>query len=196
MRRMLGFASSLALAGLLGFATMAQEAIRGHLVDVKVSRPADAAQPPTKLPDPPIPVQQAVDIGLGQCAPILRSMSREALASPYDVQSGWSRSDPTHHIFQSVAALRNPANNPPDGLAALIAAPVSSSGCDGVVVQVFPLAGDCPSAQKVMLQTGKVSTPMLGTRIMLDGQGHRVILLPAFANTCIAISIDTRFGSD
>ncbi len=152
--------------------------------------------PPSSLPDPAIPVRQAQDIGLGQCASVLGTMSRDALTSPYDIQSGWSRSDPTRHVFQSVAALRTPTNNPPDGLAALIAAPVSSGGCDGVLVQVFPLAGSCQSAQKVMLQTGKLLAPMLGTRIMLDARGHRVILLPAFANTCIAISVDTRFGDD
>ena len=149
--------------------------------------------PPFILPDPPTPVRQAQDVGLGQCAPVLDLMSRQALTGPYDVQSAWSAGDPSHHVFQSIAALRNPANTPPDGFAALIAAPAEGR-CDGVVVQVFPLAGDCQSAQNVMLQTGKQLGPMLGTRLMLDAKGNRIILVPGFANTCIAISVDTRFG--
>ena len=45
-----------------------------------------------------------------------------------------------------------------------------------------------------MLTTGHLIAPMMNTRIMLDGQGKRVILLPGYANTCIAISVDSHFG--
>ena len=62
-------------------------------------------------------------------------------------------------------------------------------------MQVFPLAGDCPSAQKAMLKDGRLLAPMLNTRLMLDARGNRVILLPGYRNTCIAVSVDTRFGT-
>ena len=156
---------------------------------------APPPQPPVVLPEPPLPVQQAQAAGIGQCAPILDLMSHQTLTSRYDIQSGWSRSDPSHHIFQSVAALNNPANTPPDGFAALVAAPVTSGGCDGVALQVFPLKGDCASAQQTMLRGGKVIGQMLNSRIMLDARGNRVILLPAYNNTCIALSVETRFGA-
>ena len=122
-------------------------------------------------------------------------MARQTLTHTYDVQSGWSRTDPAHHVFQSVAALTTPGNNPPDGLAALIAAPVTAGGCDGVVMQIYPLASDCQAAQRAMLKDGRLLAPMLTTRIMLDGRGNRVILLPAAKDTCIAVSVDTRFGT-
>ena len=122
-------------------------------------------------------------------------MSRRALKSPYDMQSGWSRTSAARHIFQSVAALHRPGSDPPDGMAALIAAPVTAGGCDGVTVQVFPLAGDCQTAQAVMLKQGRLIAPMLNTRIMQDAEGNRVFLLPGFAHTCVAVSVDTQFGS-
>ena len=162
-----------------------------------VAQPAPPPPPsaaPVVLPDPPTPVRQAQTIGLGACAPVLDLMARKTLTSPYDVQSGWSRTDPSRHIFQSIAALHTPANTPPDGFAALVAAPVTAGGCDGVAVQVFPLAGDCQNAQKLMLQGGQTLGPMMDARIMLDARGNRVILLPAYNNTCIAISVDTHFG--
>ena len=122
-------------------------------------------------------------------------MARKTLTSRYDVQSGWSRTDPTRHVFQAVVALHTPGNTPPDGLTALVAAPVVAGGCDGVAVQVFPLAGDCQTAQKTLLQGGQTIGSMLNTRIMVDGRGNRVILVPAFNNTCIAVSVDTYFGT-
>lgn len=151
---------------------------------------ADAA-----LPVPPTPVRQAQEIGLGRCAPVLDRMSRRTLTSAYDVQSGWSRNDPSRHIFQSVAVLNRPGNNPPDGLVALIAAPVTGGACDGVAVQVFPLAGDCQSAQHLILRGGKTVAPLLDARIMQDAGGNRLFLLPGFAQTCIAVAVDTFVGA-
>lgn len=161
---------------------------------VPVPPPGPAAEP-VVLPDPPTPVIHAREVGLGQCAPILERMSRQTLTGRYDVQSGWFRADASRHIFQSLAALTRPGNTPPDGIAALVAAPVAAGGCDGVALQVFPLAGDCQTAQKAMLADGTLLAPMLNTRIMLDGRGNRILLLPAYNDTCIAIAVDSYFGT-
>lgn len=165
----------------------------------KEAKPPVAEQvlpsPPPALPDPPLPVQQAQAVGASQCVPMLDLMSRQTLTSAYDVQSGWSTSDPSRHIFQSIAVLNTPGNTPPDGFAALIAAPLSAGGCEGVSMQVFPLAGDCPSAQKAMLQGGKLIAPLMNARIMQDARSNRIVLLPAYNNTCIAITVDTRFAT-
>lgn len=98
---------------------------------VSATAPAQPTVPP-RLPEPPRPVRQGHAVGLGQCAPILDLMSRQTLISASDVQSGWSTSDPARHVFQSIAALNTPGNRPPDGFAALIAAPVTAGTCDGV----------------------------------------------------------------
>ena len=140
-------------------------------------------------------MRDATQAGIGQCAPILDLMSKQTLTRAYDVQSGWSRADPSHHVFQSVAASTTPGNVPPDGLTALVAAPVTAGGCDGVSLQVFPLAGDCPSAMKTMLKDGRLLAPLMNARIMVDAHGNRVFLLPAYHDTCIAVSVDTRFGT-
>jgi hypothetical protein len=145
-----------------------------------------AAPPPpvvATLPDPPTPVTQALGLGMDTCAPVLSAMSHETLTSAYDVQSGWHRADPAHHVFQTVAGLKTPANTPPDSFVALIAAPGSASGCDGVSVQVLPLAGTCETAQKVLETNGKRLGALLGSQIMVDGAGKRLILLPGAANT-------------
>ena len=126
---------------------------------------------------------------------MLDSMARESLTTTYDIQSGWSPDAPANHVFQSVAVLNRPGNVPPDGLAALIAAPLAAGGCDGVIVQVFPLAGDCAGAQKVLLSGGgKTLGPLLNARIMLDAAQRRLFLLPGYANTCIAVAVDSRFA--
>ena len=172
-------------------------ATRPQAAEARRAKPASEAAPapPPVLPDPPLPVRDATQAGIGQCAPILDLMSKQSLTQAYDVQSGWSRADPAHHIFQSVAASTTPGNVPPDGVTALVAAPVTGGGCDGVSLQVFPLAGDCPSAMKTMLKDGKLLAPLMNTRIMVDGRGNRVFLLPAYRDTCIAVSVDTRFGT-
>lgn len=177
---------ALAMANALGAADAAPKETGGT--------PATGVPAPVILPDPPTPVVQARAIGLGQCAPVLDLMSRLVLTSRYEMQSGWSQIDPAHHIFQSVAALNAPHKAPPDGMAALIAAPVTAGGCDGIAVQVFPLAGDCQSAQKFLLNGGKTIAPLLNARIMQDRNGNRVFLLPGFANTCIAVAVDSRFA--
>jgi hypothetical protein len=156
--------------------------------------PAPVAAP-IVLPNPPLPVVQARQLGLAGCAPMLDSMARESLTTTYDVQSGWSPDAPANHVFQSVAVLNRPGNVPPDGLAALIAAPLAAGACDGVIVQVFPLAGDCAGAQKVLLAGGgKTLGPLLNARIMLDAAQRRLFLLPGYANTCIAVAVDSRFA--
>jgi hypothetical protein len=159
----------------------------------KTAPPPVAA--PIVLPDPPLPVVQARQLGLAGCAPMLDSMARESLTTTYDVQSGWSPDAPANHVFQSVAVLNRPGNVPPDGLAALIAAPLGAGGCDGVIVQVFPLAGDCAGVQKLLLAGGgKTLGPLLNARIMLDANQRRLFLLPGYANTCIAVAVDSRFA--
>jgi hypothetical protein len=41
---------------------------------------------------------------------------------------------------------------------------------------------------------GSVSTPMLNAKIMFDRNNKRIFLLPGFANTCIAVAVDSTFG--
>ncbi len=155
-----------------------------------------APAPPVVLPDPPTPVVQARQIGLDQCASLLNSMSHETLTTTYDVQSGWSQGAPAKHVFQSVAVLTKRGNSPPDGLAALIAAPLGGGTCDGVILQVFPLAGDCANAQRILLAGGgKTLGPIVNANIMVDAAGRRLFLLPGASKTCIAIAVDSRFAS-
>lgn len=149
---------------------------------------------PVVLPEPPLPVQQIRQVGLTQCSGIVDQMSRGALNSKYDVQSGWSREAPTQHVFQSVAIIDRPEVTPANGLAAIIAAPTSSGSCDGVAVQIFPLASDCASAQAYMQSTGATPIPILNTQIMIDRSGKRIFLLPGVNKTCIAVSVDSTFG--
>jgi hypothetical protein len=157
--------------------------------------PPPAVATPIVLPNPPLPVAQARQLGLAGCAPMLDSMARESLTTTYDVQSGWSPDAPANHVFQSVAVLNRPGNVPPDGLAALIAAPLAAGACDGVILQVFPLAGDCAGAQKLLLAGGgKTLGPLLNARIMLDANQRRLFLLPGYAHTCIAVAVDSRFA--
>jgi hypothetical protein len=156
--------------------------------------PVTPAAPPFVLPEPPLPVQQAQKLGLTQCSSVVDQMSRGALNNKYDVQSGWSREAPTQHVFQSVAVIERPEVTPANGLAAIIATPTPNGSCDGVAVQVFPLAGDCASAQAYMRSTGSSPIPILNTQIMIDRSGKRVFLLPGVNKTCIAVSVDSTFG--
>jgi hypothetical protein len=149
---------------------------------------------PVVLPDPPTPVQQVRDLGLSSCIDVVGKMAQATLTSKYDVQSGWNRENPSQHVFQSVAILNRPDNTPPDGLAALVATPTGNGSCDGIALQVFPLAGDCPSAQKALVASGSTPTPILNAQVIFDRQGKRIFLLPGFARTCIAIAIDSTFG--
>jgi hypothetical protein len=153
-----------------------------------------AAPAPVILPDPPTPVRQVRQIGLPQCVDVMNKMAHETLNRRYDVQSAWNHDAPGQHVFQSVAILNNPQSAPPDGLAALVATPTGGESCDGVALQVFPLAGDCQSVQKMMLANGSASTPILNARILFDRNGRRLFLLQGFANTCIAIAVDSTFG--
>ena len=159
------------------------------------AQPAAAPPPPVVLPDPPTPVVQVREIGLTQCADVVDRMARQTLTSNYNVQSGWNRAAPTRHVFQSVAILNNPQSTPQDGLAALVATPTPDGSCDGVALQVFPLAGDCATAQKIIQASGSTATPILNARILFDRQGRRLFLVPGFGKTCIAVAVDSAFGT-
>jgi len=152
------------------------------------------AEKPVVLPEPPVPVLQVQQIGLPQCADVMSKMSRETLTRTYDVQSGWNREAPAQHVFQSVAVLNSPNNIPQDGLVALVATPTPNGACDGVALQVFPLAGDCDSVTKALQSGGSTARPILNTQIILAQNGKRLFLLPGVAKTCIAVAVDSTFG--
>ncbi|MEW9308229.1 hypothetical protein [Labrys neptuniae] len=158
------------------------------------AKPAPAPRAPVILPEPPLPVRQVNQLGLTQCAGLVDQMSRGALNARYDVQSGWNRQAPTQHVFQSVAVIDRPEVTPANGLAAIIATPTPSGSCDGVTVQVFPLASDCATAQTYMRSSGASPIPILNTQIMIDRDGKRIFLLPGVNKTCIAVSVDSSFG--
>jgi hypothetical protein len=159
-------------------------------------KPAEpqAADTPVVLPEPPTPVTQVQQIGLPQCTGVMNKMSRETLTRTYDVQSGWNREAPTQHVIQSVAVLNSPKNVPQDGLVALVATPTPNGACDGVALQVFPLAGDCDSVKKVLENGGSTARPILNTQIMFAPDGKRLFLLPGVGKTCIAVAVDSTFG--
>ncbi|MBA8903047.1 hypothetical protein [Phyllobacterium sp. P30BS-XVII] len=162
---------------------------------VIMSKPVPAAPVvPITLPEPPLPVQQIQQIGLTQCAAMVDRISRGSLNNQYDVQSGWNRTAPTQHLFQSVAITRRPDVIPANGLTAIVASPTPDGACDGLTVQIFPLASDCATAQAYMQSTGATAIPILDTQIMVDHTGKRIFLLPGINKTCIAVSVDTTFG--
>ncbi|WP_413989479.1 hypothetical protein ACMDCR_26515 [Labrys okinawensis] len=171
-------------------AQTAQKPAKKGKAPAKKAAPAAA---PAPLPEPPLPVQQAQKLGMTQCLGMVDQISRGTLNSQYDVQSGWNGQAPAQHAFQSVAVIQRPEVMPANGLAAIIATP-TPGGCDGVAVQVFPLASDCSTAQKYMQSTGSTPTPILNTQIMIDRNGKRVFLLPGVNKTCIAVSVDSSFG--
>jgi hypothetical protein len=158
------------------------------------AHPASPPAPPIVLPEPPLPTQKAKLLGLTQCIGAIDKMSRDVLNKDYNIQSGWDRQNPTQHTFQSVAILNNPRAKPADGLAAIVATPTPNGACDGVTLQVFPLAGSCARALTILKgPTGK-AIPLKDARIVFDSNGRRFFLLPGFADTCIAVAVDSTFG--
>lgn len=148
-------------------------------------------QTPPPAPAPPAsPAQQAAAVGLGQCSPLIDQMVADSVDGRTDHTSGWSRDNPNKHVFQSVIAMNHPGT-PPDALAAVIAAPVATGGCDGASVRIFPLGADCPSVQQAVQNGGQFMAMLLNTRIMLDANNKRLFLLPGANNTCIAVAVDS-----
>ena len=175
----------------LGLAQPAQKAAPRVPAPPAVS----AQQLPSSGPPPSAHlVEHAVNAGLGQCSTVLDKMSREIIRGAYNVQSGWNLKDPGGHVFQSVAGLRNPANRPENALAAFIAAPLANSDCDGVAVQVYPLALPCAAVQEVAQQGGQQLANLEGVRVVLDQHGSRLFLLPGTGSTCIAVSVKSYFA--
>ncbi len=129
-------------------------------------------------------------MGLNQCAPLLDKMVSEKVTGQTDHISGWSPQNPSQHLFQSVYAVTH-EGNPPDAIAAVIAAPTTAGVCDGAAVQVFPLGQDCASVQKAVENGGRLTGMLLNSRIMADANGARLFLLPGFNNTCIIVAVDS-----
>jgi hypothetical protein len=162
--------------------------------------PAAAAKTPAAPtprftpPDPPLPVAQARQAGATACLPLIDALSRRLLQGPYDVQSGWDRLDPAHHSFQSVAglALGSP-DHAADGLAALFAAPLANGACEGASVEVYPLATDCAAAAS-SLSGARDAGALQRSRVLFDANGRRVILVPGFRGTCVAVSVTSTYA--
>lgn len=157
------------------------------------TRPATAPAP-VQLPEPPIPAQHIAQAGIPQCIPAIDQIARGALTAPYNAQSTWNQSNPALHVFQSIAGIKNPRNNPASGLVALVAAPLTSERCDVVAMEVYPLAGACPDVQKIMTKGGEVETALEDLKVITDPQRRRLILIPGYANTCVAVSVNSFFG--
>lgn len=125
---------------------------------------------------------------------MIDQLARAAATVPYNAQSIWNPIAPDQHMFQSVLGLSNPKNKPSAGVSALVAAPVASGGCDAVTVEVYPLAVNCEQAATAFAKGGEVRTQLKEVKIVTDAQQRRVILIPGFANTCVAMAVDTVFG--
>ena len=197
-----GFGAGLAVAFLLGAAgnlTLGRAQPSAKPAAPAAASAAQALVSPSQLPvaGPPPPaklVEHAINAGLGQCAAVLERMSHEIIRGPANVQSGWNLKDPSGHVFQSVAGLRNPGNRPENALAAFIAAPLANSDCDGVAVQVYPLPQPCGLVQDVAQKGGQQIADLEGVRVVLDAHQSRLFLLPGGAATCIAVSVKSYFG--
>ncbi len=155
--------------------------------------PQAAAVP--ALPEPPIPTQHAVQAGLGRCVPAVDQLARMALGSPYNAQSTWNQTAPADHVFQSVAGVKNPKNNPPGGMVAMVVAPVTAETCDAVAVEVYPLAGSCADVQKLMMKGGEIETALEDVKVITDPQKRRLFLMPGASNTCVAVSVNSFYGN-
>jgi hypothetical protein len=186
---------SLLLVFQTGFGIAAQASSRKAPVRPAASpaKPAEPAATPHPLPAIPIPVEHVQNAGIGQCKDIVGQMSREVLTSQYDAQSGWNLKDPPNHVFQSVAGVVYPRNTPPNALAALIAAPMGPEHCDGVAVQVYPLAQPCDKVQNFLSADTKPLATLMNIRVVLDAHKKRLFLLPGLGKSCIAISVVSYF---
>ena len=157
-----------------------------------VAPPAPA--PAVVLPDPPIPVQHLMRAGIPACEAGVNAASRKSLITAYNAQSQWNILDPSHHVFQSVAGVKNARNNPASGMVAIIAAPILDGKCDTVAVEVFPLAKSCADVQRLIAKGGEVETGLEDIRVLIGDDKHRVFLMPAAGNTCVAVTVDTTFA--
>ncbi|MEI7932168.1 MAG: hypothetical protein WCI21_03825 [Alphaproteobacteria bacterium] len=147
-------------------------------------------------PAAPTPAQEAAQHGFAQCGAIIDKMTANSIGGPYAQSSMWHTQDTNKHVFQSVAGITLPSS-PQDALAALISAPLPGNVCDGVAVQVIPLAVDCANAENLVKNGGGGLALMLrNTRVMLDANRDRLMLLPGASNTCIAVSVKSYFYGD
>jgi hypothetical protein len=205
MRRTLAW---LALAsGLIGAGMMeslAQQpagAVAAPKGIASAKKPA-APQGPTKLgeqqvgrvAESPLPVQHVTQLGIQPCIGVMDKMARGNLNQHYEAQSAWNKDAPAEHVFQSVVVMHTPQGMPQDVLVALTATPTPNGACDGVTVQVFPLAVDCQSVKKQMENNGSTSRPIINALVVFDKNGQRIFLLPGMANTCIAVAVDSTYG--
>jgi hypothetical protein len=157
---------------------------------------SQAQQSAPAPPSPPTPVAHAVSAGLGRCAPALGDMSHDTLYTAYDAQSGWDLKAPNSHIFQSVVGLRYPKNKPQNALVALIAAPIGAGGCDGVAVEVYPVATTCAATAAFAQKGGKQLADLVGVKVVLDAKSSRLFLLPGDGSTCIVVSVKSYYAAD
>lgn len=142
-----------------------------------------ALQAPSRTPS-----QDAASIGMAQCGQLLDKMSTQTVNGQAEQTSGWLAKDPSKHIFQSVIGISQPGT-PPDALATLAVAPMVGNTCEGVATGVYPLPVDCNTADLAVRNSGgKMLSTLKNVRVMLDGNGERLMLLPGAKDTCIAIS--------
>lgn len=151
--------------------------------------PAAGAAPPGVNAGPPEPplVQQVRGIGLNRCAAVVAKMSQVRVDTPAAApQSGWYSADPSHHTFQSVVGLKYPQTGA-QALAAIIAAPQGEAGCDGTLVQVYPVGQPCDQV-RASIATGKDIADLQGVRVVVDANATRVFLVPGANATCVVVS--------
>jgi hypothetical protein len=144
---------------------------------------------------PPTSAQEAAAKGLTHCAPMIDRMVTESVNAPNVSQatqqtSLWATQNAERHIFQSVIGVSQPGN-PPDALVAVVAAPLSPTACDGAAVRIYPLAVPCDTADAAVRNGGQFLFMLKNTRVLLDANRQRLMLLPGANNTCIAVAVES-----
>jgi len=118
-------------------------------------------------------------------------MTDLALDAPYNAQSGWNIADPTHHVFQSVAGLKYDVGGA-SALAAMIASPQGAEGCDGTVVQIYPVTPPCDQV-RASINGGHDIGTLKDVKVVVDAKNLRVFLVPEQNGGCVIVTVIAQF---
>lgn len=119
----------------------------------------------------------------------LITQSAQTIDRPHQAISTWVTEAPNDNLFSSIVGMAYTNPLTPNGLAVLLAAPVSVNKCEGQSVQVYPTSQDCVKVQATLLRNGRTVATLGALPVVQSGAGRRDILMPTAGNGCVVVSV-------
>jgi hypothetical protein len=106
--------------------------------------------------------------------------------------SSWGTAAPNDNLFLSIVGLSYPSKTTPSAAAVVLAAPLGPKKCEGMTVQIYPLASSCSATQALLIRDGRTIATLHDLPVVETKSGMREVLIPTAGGGCVVVAVGVR----